>query len=122
MNQQGYEVLKTEIDNMKEDIKEIKLDAKENNLYFRKVIDTLKENSVQQTEILKNQERRFTEVNNEIEELTEKIDETVASQTKWYQDFLSKNFGVVIKILIVVILILSGVKLVGIDISKLLNF
>jgi hypothetical protein len=79
------EGLKVEIDNMKEDIKEIKFDQKETNKYFREVIDALKENLIRQTEILNNQEAQnkaqFSQVKNEISELNEKIDSNIQSQS-----------------------------------------
>jgi uncharacterized protein YydD (DUF2326 family) len=80
-----HESLKVEIDNMKEDIKEIKFDQKETNKYFREVIDALKENSIRQTEILNNQElqnkTQFSQVKSEISELNQKIDDNIESQT-----------------------------------------
>lgn len=115
----AYETLKVEIDNMKEDIKEIKSDSKETNRHFREVIDTLTRTSVQQTEILKNQERQFAQVNKDISELKEDFDATVQTQTKWYQDFLTSNFGMVFKVLIILVLLLAGVKLAGFDIGTL---
>lgn len=125
MVQESYLALNVEIDNIKEDIKEIKTDSKETNKYFREVIDTLKENSIRQTEILDNQvnqqKAQFAQVNNEIAELNGKIDNGLQSHTKWYQDFLSNNFGMVFKLLIVLILLLAGVKLAGIDIGELLK-
>jgi predicted nuclease with TOPRIM domain len=79
-----HESLKVEIDNMKEDIKEIKYDQKETNKYFREVIDALKENSIRQTEILNNQElqnkTQFSQVKSEIAEINEKIDSNIESQ------------------------------------------
>lgn len=120
-NGNNYGILRTEIDHIKEDIKEVKEEAKENNKYFREVIDTLKENSIQQTAILRNQERQFTQVNNDIEALADKLDKNAETHTKWYQDFLNNNFGTVFKVLIVLVLLLSGVKLAGFDIGKLLG-
>lgn len=119
MPQGSYETLKVEIDNIKEDIKEIKEDSKETNRHFREVIDTLTMTQVQQTEILKNQERQFAQVNNDIAELKEDFDKSLQTHTKWYQDFLNNNFGMVFKILVVVILLLAGIKIAGFDIEKL---
>jgi predicted nuclease with TOPRIM domain len=116
-----YETLKVEIDNIKEDVKEIKFDQKETNKHFREVIDTLTRTQVQQTEILKNQERQFAQVNQDISELKDDFDATVQTQTKWYQDFLSTNFGVVFKTLIILVLLLAGVKLAGVDVGSLLG-
>ena len=120
--------LKTEIDNIKEDIREIKTDAKETNIYFREVISSLTENSIRQTEILKNQERQFTETNNDITGLRGDITELrtdmhskLENETKWYQNFLSDTSGKVLKILFIIILILLGAKASGIDLGNLLN-
>lgn len=118
-----YHSLRAEIDNIKEDIKEIKNDTKENNRYFREVIDTLKENSIRQTEILKNQEKnqeqRFTQLNIDITEIKNDIDNNLKTNTKWYQDFFSDNFGLTIKFLIILVLAMFGVKVAGINISGL---
>jgi hypothetical protein len=85
VTQSSYEPLKIEIDNIKEDIREIKEESKETNKYFREVIDVLKENSIRQTEILRiqneQQENQFKRVNNEIAELNEKIDSNIQSQS-----------------------------------------
>lgn len=116
-----YEVLKVEIENVKEDIKEIKEDTKETNRFYREVITTLKENSIKQTEILSNHEKQFAQVNRDITELKDDIDNNLQSQTKWYQDFLSTNFGIVFKTLIILVLLLAGVKLAGVDVSSILG-
>jgi hypothetical protein len=124
----SYDALKVEIDNIKEDIKEIKADSKEMKEYYRDVITELKENSVRQTEILNNQERQFARVNSDLEKvntdiagLSSKLDNGINVNTKWYQDFLNNNFGLVFKVLVALVLILAGFKLVGFDISKLLG-
>jgi predicted nuclease with TOPRIM domain len=124
----SYDALKIEIDNIKEDIKEIKEDNKEMKTYYRDVITELKENSVRQTEILNNQERQFARVNSDLEKvntdiagLSSKLDNGINVNTKWYQDFLNNNFGLVFKVLVALVLILAGFKLVGFDISKLLG-
>jgi chromosome segregation ATPase len=119
--QGNYDSLKVEVEHIKEDIKELKEDAKETNKYVREVIETLTRTSVQQTEILKNQERQFAQVNQDISELKDDFDATVQTQTKWYQDFLSTNFGVVFKTLIILVLLLAGVKLAGLDVGSLLG-
>lgn len=127
-----YKVLETEINNIKDDIKEIKNDTKETNKYFRETIDTLKENSLLQTQILKNQElqsqQQFAELNKDVQSLNGDIsglrkdfNANVNNQTKWYQDFLSDTVGKVLKILFIIILILLGLKLANIDIIKLLG-
>ena len=123
-----YEALKVEIDNMKEDIKEIKADNKEMKEYYRDVIGELKENSIIQTQILNNQERQFARVNSDLEkvntdisDLSDKVDTKMTENTKWYQDFLSNNFGMVFKILVVLVLLLAGVKLAGFNVEQLLG-
>jgi predicted nuclease with TOPRIM domain len=126
--QANYEALKVEIENIKEDIKEIKEDNKEVKTYYRDVISELKENSIRQTEILNNQERQFARVNTDLEkvntdisDLTDKVDNSLQTQTKWYQDFLSSNFGLVFKILVVLVLLLAGVRIAGFDFEKLMG-
>lgn len=121
MSDEKYSLLKVEIDNIKEDIKEIKSDSKETNKHFREVIDALKENSIRQTEILNNQEKQFVKVNNDIAELKDDVEQNLKSQTKWYQDFLSNNFGLVFKVLVIIVLLLSGAKLAGLNVTKLLG-
>jgi hypothetical protein len=121
VTQSSYEPLKIEIDNIKEDIKEIKEDSKETNRYFREVIDTLTRTSIQQTEILKNQEKQFAQVNKDLTELKDDFDKSLQGHTKWYQDFLVSNFGMVLKVLFVLVLLFAGVKLVGMDFSSILN-
>jgi seryl-tRNA synthetase len=126
------EVYRTEINNIKEDIKEIKQDQKETNAYFRETIEALKENSIRQTEILKrqqeNQERQFNDLNKDINKLNndilgikKDIDESINTHTKWYQEFLSNNIGKTIKFLFVIILVLLGARIAGIDIGALLK-
>jgi predicted RNase H-like nuclease (RuvC/YqgF family) len=123
-----YEALKVEIENVKDDIKEIKDDNKEVKTYYRDVITELKENSIRQTEILNNQERQFARVNSDLEkvntdiaDLSDKFDSNLNTQTKWYQDFLNNNFGLVFKVLIILVLLLTGVKLAGFDFDKLIG-
>lgn len=126
------EVLQIEINNIKDDIKEIKEHQKETDAYFRETIDVLKENSIRQTEILKNQEKnqeiQFAELNKDISKLNgdisgikKDIDDNLNTQTKWYQNFLNDNFGKTLKILFIIILVLLGVKIAGIDINALLK-
>jgi predicted nuclease with TOPRIM domain len=123
-----YEALKVEIENVKDDIKEIKDDNKEVKTYYRDVITELKENSIRQTEILNNQERQFARVNSDLEkvntdiaDLSDKFDNNLNTQTKWYQDFLNNNFGLVFKMLVILVLLLTGVKLAGFDFDKLIG-
>jgi predicted nuclease with TOPRIM domain len=123
-----YEALKVEIENVKDDIKEIKDDNKEVKTYYRDVITELKENSIRQTEILNNQERQFARVNSDLEkvntdiaDLSDKFDSNLNTQTKWYQDFLNNNFGLVFKMLVILVLLLTGVKLAGFDFEKLMG-
>jgi predicted nuclease with TOPRIM domain len=123
-----YAELKVEIENIKEDIKEIKEDNKEVKTYYRDVIAELKENSIRQTEILNNQERQFARVNSDLEkvntdiaDLSDKFDNGLQSQTKWYQDFLNNHFGMVFKVLVFLVLLLAGVKLAGFDVEKIIG-
>jgi predicted nuclease with TOPRIM domain len=123
-----YEALKVEIENVKDDIKEIKDDNKEVKTYYRDVITELKENSIRQTEILNNQERQFARVNSDLEkvntdiaDLSDKFDSNLNTHTKWYQDFLNNNFGLVFKMLVILVLLLAGVKLAGFDFDKLMG-
>lgn len=121
-----YKTLEVEIYNMKDDIREIKLDNKETNKHFTDVVTALKENVIVQTELLKKTneltELQFTQVKDEVGELRVEIKSTLNSQTKWYQEFLSTNTKRVLMILMVVITSLMGLKLANIDITKLLSF
>jgi chromosome segregation ATPase len=126
--QENYEALKVEIDNIKDDIKEIKEDNKEVKTYYRDVISELKENSIRQTEILNNQERQFARVNSDLEkvntditDLSVKLDSSIETTTKWYQDFVNKNFGLVFKVLVILVLLATGFKVAGFDIEKLMG-
>ncbi|WP_080845537.1 hypothetical protein [Cytobacillus gottheilii] len=121
MNQVSTDALNVRIEHIEEDIKEIKEEAKENNKYFRDVIDSLKENSIQQTEILRNQERQFTQVNNDIAGLRQEVQDSSKLHTTWYQSFLSDGFGKIIKIILIIILILSGASIAGVDVAKLIT-
>ncbi|MEH7116055.1 hypothetical protein V7128_01350 [Neobacillus vireti] len=128
MPNENYEALKVEIDNIKENIKEIKEDNKEVKTYYRDVISELKENSIMQTAILKNQEQQFARVNSDLEkvntdisDLSEKLDNSINTNTKWYQDFVNNNFGLVFKVLVVLVLIAAGVKIASLDFEKLLG-
>jgi predicted RNase H-like nuclease (RuvC/YqgF family) len=123
-----YEALKVEIENVKDDIKEIKDDNKEVKTYYRDVITELKENSIRQTEILNNQERQFARVNSDLEkvntditDLSVKLDSSIETTTKWYQDFVNKNFGLVFKVLVILVLLATGFKVAGFDIEKLMG-
>lgn len=128
----NYKVLEVEIHNMKEDIKEIKLDNKETNKHFAEVITALKENAIVQTEIQKNQneiqkyqnektDHQLNQLNDDIGELRVEITTNMKNQTKWYQEYLSKYTGKVLSILIIIIAALMGLKFANIDITKLLS-
>lgn len=95
----SYGELKVEIENIKDDIKEIKTDSKETNQYFREVIAELKENSIRQTEILNNQEKKFAEV-----------DTTLQKHTVWG-----------IRVIGLILSLLIGAKIAGFDITTLLG-
>ncbi|MEM5599132.1 hypothetical protein AAHB53_27675 [Niallia circulans] len=90
-------------------------------------INKLTQSNIQQTEILKNQEKQFTQrltqVSQDINGLDSKIqrvENELHTSTKWYQKFLSDNFGKVIKGLIIALLIVSGFKIAGVDLVKLI--
>jgi predicted nuclease with TOPRIM domain len=106
----SYGELKVEIENIKEDIQEIKQDNKETKEFYQTVIAELKENTIKQTEILNHQissqEKQFAQVNTDIDGLTDKVDKF----TTWG-----------IKILIGLLLIVSGLRIAGVDISTILG-
>ena len=147
---ESIEALQVEVQNIKENIaeikldyKEIKLESKENNRLLTENINKLTSSSIQQTEILKNQERQFNiqleSVSNDISGLKSHVDSEIGSlkneikesnetnakfnevNTKWYQNFLSDNYGKFIKILIILLLLWSGIKFTVADIFKLMS-
>jgi len=138
---ESIEALQVEVKNIKEDIaeikldyKEIKLESKENNRLLTENINKLTSSSIQQTEILKNQERQFniqldsvsndisglkSHVDSEIGSLKNEIRESNENSTKWYQSFLSDLTGKTLKILFIVILLIYGVKMTLPEIMKM---
>jgi uncharacterized coiled-coil DUF342 family protein len=57
-NCEGHEVLKLEIDNIKEDIDELKTDAKEDRKFFVQTISELKENDKKLTAIIERMDEK----------------------------------------------------------------
>ncbi|MFP3751801.1 hypothetical protein [Bacillus altitudinis] len=122
----NYDVLKLEIDHIKNNIRELEADRK----IMMKTNQTLSENVVRITTLLENQATNINEqnrkidtnqlhLNNEIAGLRNELQRSADLQTKWYQDFLSSALGQVFKILLIVVLGLLGANLAGIDIMKL---
>jgi len=138
---ESIEALQVEVKNIKEDIaeikldyKEIKLESKENNRLLTENINKLTSSSIQQTEILKNQERQFniqldsvsndisglkSHVDSEIGSLKNEIRESNETNTKWYQTFLSDFTGKTLKILFIIILLIYGVKMTLPEVIKM---
>ncbi|KQU12182.1 hypothetical protein ASG46_06480 [Bacillus sp. Leaf49] len=122
----NYDVLKLEIDHIKNNIRELEADRK----IMMKTNQTLSENVVRITTLLENQATNINEqnrkidtnqqhLNNEIAGLRNELQRSADLQTKWYQDFLSSASGQVFKILLIVVLGLLGANLAGVDIMKL---
>lgn len=118
-----------EIKNMKDDIKELKEDRKimvENST-------AMKENVIRLTSLMEYTNKRMdqqdekinefhSDINSEIAGMRKDMNQNVELNTKWYQNFLSDSWGKTLKIFVLIILALLGVKLVGVDITKLMNF
>ena len=126
---ESLEAVKVEIDHMKKDIDELKVDVKDTKNMLIENISQLTKTQVQQTEILKNQEKQYadmkddisglkTHVDSEIGSLRSDFKETTNVHVKWYQTFLSDNIGKLIKILIVLLLLAQGVKFSITEIGK----
>lgn len=122
----NYDVLKLEIDHIKNNIRELEADRK----IMMKTNQTLSENVVRITTLLENQATNINEqnrkidtnqqhLNNEIAGLRNELQRSADLQTKWYQDFLSSASGQVFKIILIVVLGLLGANLAGVDIMKL---
>ncbi|WP_345806668.1 hypothetical protein [Bacillus pumilus] len=122
----NYDVLKLEIDHIKNNIRELEADRK----IMMKTNQTLSENVVRITTLLENQATNINEqnrkidtnqqhLNNEIAGLRNELQRSADLQTKWYQDLLSSASGQVFKILLIVVLGLLGANLAGVDIMKL---
>lgn len=132
MTNSEYRVLESELNNVKEDVKEVKQDIKENNSNLREAIDVLKDNLILQTQMLKetkqHNEYQFKEVSREVMsvkedmvELKDTVTNKINTDTAWYREYLSTNTKVVLKIIFFVIMILSGLKLVNVDVVKLIT-
>lgn len=127
--------IKVEIDNIKEDVKELKDYRKlymDTNVALEKNLTRLTilmekqdERSERQDERLDKQDKKIDEYHlstkEEITGLRDDMKETYNMHTAWYQNFLTSNFGKVIKFLFVIILVLLGAKLAGLDVTTLLK-
>lgn len=124
--------IKEDINGIKADIKEIKEDQKHDRQFYMDTIQTLKENLVRITVLTEKQDTRMDTQDKKIDEyhvsiqeevsgLRQDMKETFNTHTKWYQDFLSGNFGWTMKVLLVVILVLLGTKIAGFDVTGFLK-
>lgn len=127
-NHSSRDVFEVEIRNMKEDIDELKTEAKEDRKLFAESIQTMSENLVRLTTLSEQQSRRqdeqdekLNDVHANINDLREDINRSNTLHTEWYQQFIDGKFGLVIKTLIIIVLVLLGAKLMGIDVTKLLG-
>ena len=121
-----------EIDEIKEEVKGIKEDQKQDRQFYVDTIASLKENLVRITVLTEKQDERMNQQDNKIDghyssmkqELTglrQDMKDTYNSHTKWYQDFLSGNFGMILKVLFIIILAMLGAKIGGIDIGSFMK-
>ena len=124
--------IEKEIDEIKEDVKGIKEDQKQDRQFYVDTISSLKENLVRITVLTEKQDERMnqqdTKINGhydsmkkEITGLRQDMKDTYNSHTKWYQDFLSGNFGMILKVLFIIILAMLGAKIGGIDIGSFIK-
>ncbi len=129
---ESIEAIQVEIEHMKKDIDEVKADVKETKTMLTKNINQLTLTQIQQTEILKNQERQNAEMKEDINGLKTHVDseignlrndfkETANTHTKWYQTYLTDNTSKVFRIFMFIIIIISGVKIAITDIPKILQ-
>lgn len=132
MTNSEYRVLESELNNVKEDVKEIKQEIKENNSSLREAIEVLKDNLILQTQMLERTEQsneyKFKESSREVKsvkadlvELKDTVNTKFNTETSWYREYLSTNTTIVLKIIFFVIMILSGLKLVNVDVVKLIT-
>lgn len=132
MTNSEYRVLESELNNVKEDVKEIKQEIKENNSSLREAIEVLKDNLILQTQMLERTEQtneyKFKESSREVKsvkddlvELKDTVNTKFNTETSWYREYLSTNTTMVLKIIFFVIMILSGLKLVNVDVVKLIT-
>ncbi|MGX9721739.1 hypothetical protein [Bacillus pumilus] len=130
MADENYGVLRTEIDHMKENLRELDSDQKADRKIMLQTNKTLSENVVRLTTLIENQAVALTEQNRKIDRNQEQLNSEIIGlrsevqrntemQTKWYQEFLSSSSGQVFKIIFIVVLGLLGANLAGIDIMKL---
>ncbi|WP_342490398.1 hypothetical protein [Bacillus sp. FSL R5-0443] len=118
---ENYEVLKTEVAHIKERLKEQAEDRK----IMLKTQKTTSESLIRLTTVVENQEKNLVETKNlfttEIAGLRNEFQQVNQSQTKWLQSLLEGTFGKTLKILVLIILILLGAEIAGVDITKLAN-
>ena len=121
-----------EIDGIKEEVKGIKEDQKQDRQFYVDTIASLKENLVRITVLTEKQDERMNQQDTKIDghynsmkqELTglrQDMKDNYNSHTKWYQDFLSGNFGMILKALFIIILAMLGAKIGGIDIGSFIK-
>lgn len=128
MEKCNHDVLEVRIDNIEKDVEELK--------DYKKIMmentAQLKENLVRLTVLLEKQDERLQRQDSKIEKHQDETMKEVKSirteihranelHTNWYQKFFEDNFGKTTKFLFIVILVLLGVKIAGIDISGMLN-
>ncbi len=118
---ENYEVLKTEVAHIKERLKEQAEDRK----IMLETQKTTSESLIRLTTVVENQEKNLVETKNlfttEIAGLRNEFQQVNQSQTKWLQSLLEGTFGKTLKILVLIILILLGAEIAGVDITKLAN-
>ncbi|WP_299831165.1 hypothetical protein [uncultured Metabacillus sp.] len=122
------EVFKVEIENLKEDIKEMKEDRKvmmETQQSMSNSLVRLTTLMEKNDERLEQQDKKIDEhhvsINGQIEGLRSDMSKERETNIKWYQTFMDNNFGKVVKVLIIVVLLMTGMKLAGADISHLIK-
>lgn len=118
---ENYQVLKTEVAHIKERLKEQAEDRK----IMLETQKTTSESLIRLTTVVENQEKTLAETKDlfstEIAGLRNEFQQVNQSQTKWLQNLLEGTFGKTLKILVLIILILLGAEIAGIDITKLAN-
>ncbi len=118
---ENYEVLKTEVAHIKERLKEQAEDRK----IMLETQKTTSESLIRLTTVVENQEKNLVETKNlfttEIAGLRNEFQQVNQSQTKWLQNLLEGTFGKTLKILVLIILLLLGAEIAGVDITKLAN-
>ncbi len=133
------EVLHQRITDLSEDVKDLKKDVhsaeeemKDIRAMNAETNRQLSENLIRLTTLVEAQDRRTTEFekrqenhalqNNErFTKMETKIDETFhkieQGGVKWFQDFFDNTFGKTVKLLFIIILVLLGARIAGIEIN-----